>query len=228
MCGRFVLTASPHELTEQFDCPVPEGWLPRYNIAPTNRILALRSPKTGEPELSWLTWGFLASWVKTPHSSSPLINARVETVATKPFFKRAFLHRRCLIPASGFYEWKVEGRQKQPYYLYPESSRLLAFAGLWEAWESPEGETLETCALLTQEAPESLEALHHRVPIILDKSLWSTWLNPTITDATELQALLATQSPPKLNAFPVSHWVNSPQHDDETCLKPLPERPAPN
>jgi putative SOS response-associated peptidase YedK len=170
MCGRFALFASGEEVAQRFQLSETPLFDPRYNIAPTQTVPAVRAGDGGR-YLSLLRWGLIPSWSSDPKIAYKLTNARSETAASKPSFRSAFKQRRCLIPASAFYEWqKVSAKIKQPYCIRPRDGGLFAFAGLWERWNDPAGETVESCTILTTEANELMRPLHDRMPVILDSS----------------------------------------------------------
>ena len=218
MCGRFTLRASTKEIAEHFALPLLGDLQPRYNIAPTQAIAVVRN---GVPssELTLLRWGLVPSWSKDPSSGPLLINARSETVATKPAFRQAFRQRRCLIPADGFYEWRRVGRTKQPLHFSRHDGGLLAFAGLWECWHAADGSALESCTILTTQANTLVQPVHERMPVILDPRDYAIWLAPTRTQPTDLQQLLVPSPDDLLRVVPVSSYVNSPKHDDARCLE---------
>ena len=226
MCGRFTLHHTEAVLSDVFELTSGHAGAlsPRYNIAPTQPIAVVRSAETGRT-LTSLLWGLIPSWSKDQKIASRLINARSETVAEKPSFRSAFKHRRCLIPASGYYEWKkqtdaVEKSAKVPHYIAGASDEPLAFAGLWEQWRSPDGTELESCTILTTDANPFLTPIHHRMPVILqDPAQQSTWLDTT-TDATDLAELLCPHEP-ALSAYPVSTLVNKASFDNPSCIEHL-------
>jgi putative SOS response-associated peptidase YedK len=191
----------------------------RYNIAPQQPVAVVRATEKGN-ELGLLKWGLIPSWAKDPTIAYKLINARSETVAEKPSFRSAFKSRRCLIPASGYYEWeKTEGRTKQPYFIRPRDEELFSFAGLWERWHDPEGETVETCTILTTEANELMRPLHDRMPVILGETGEEMWLDSRST-VDALYSLFVPYGSAEMEAFPVSSWVSNPKHDGPRCLEP--------
>jgi putative SOS response-associated peptidase YedK len=178
MCGRFALFASGEEVAERFQLAELMLFEPRYNIAPTPSVPAVRAGDGGR-FLSLLRWGLIPSWSTDPKLAYKLINARLEMAASKPSFRTAFKQRRCLIPASAFYEWqKVSAKNKQPYCIRPRDGGLFAFAGLRERWHDPTGEVLETCTIRTTEANELMRPLHDRMPVILDAAAENLWLDP--------------------------------------------------
>jgi len=193
----------------------------RYNIAPTQPILAVRqSEDTDERELVALRWGLIPSWVKEPATMPLLINARAETAATKPAFRAALRRRRCLVPADGFYEWqRTEGR-KQPYHMRRRDGAPFAFAGLWERWEGADG-AIESCALLTTNSNELMRPIHDRMPVILDPADFELWLDPHMQDLEMLQGLLRPYPAEAMIAYPVRPVVNNARNDGPQCVLPL-------
>jgi putative SOS response-associated peptidase YedK len=167
MCGRYALHSSPEVVALAFGLPEIPAFVARYNIAPASQVLAVR-----EGGAAFLRWGLVPRWAKDPAIGAKMNNARAETVAEKPSFREAFRKRRCLIPANGFYEWKLEAGRKQPYYIHPTGGALFAFAGLWEQWND-----LQTCAVITTEANASMAAVHGRMPVIVPPAEYSTWLS---------------------------------------------------
>jgi putative SOS response-associated peptidase YedK len=171
MCGRFTLTSDTEELAKELEAIIDPGfdWKPRYNLAPSQMIPVVVLDREGKRHLTLKKWGLIPSWSKDPSIGSRMINARVESAAEKPAFKRAFLNHRCVIPADGFYEWKGEGKEKRPLRILAKSGELFVFAGLWEEWKSPSGEVIETFTILTTEAQGPIRSIHSRVPVILAK-----------------------------------------------------------
>jgi len=166
MCGRYALHASPEVVALMFGLSEVPAYQPRFNIAPTADVLII-----GRNEAAMVRWGLVPRWAKDPAIGARMNNARAETVAEKPSFRDAYRKRRCLIPASGFYEWKPESGGKQPYYIYPAKGELFAFAGLWEQWHE-----LRTCAVITTEANAKMSAIHERMPVIVPRSEYANWL----------------------------------------------------
>jgi putative SOS response-associated peptidase YedK len=179
------------QLAELLGLKVLPPLRPRYNIAPSQLVACVRTnPESKERECVELKWGLVPSWAKDPSIGNKLINARGETVAEKPAFRKAFKHQRCLVLADGFYEWKREGKTKQPYYYIRfKDQRLFAFAGLWERWENQEP-ALETFALITTGLNALMEPIHNRMPVILPESAYSSWLNPGLTNTIYLSGFL--------------------------------------
>ena len=242
MCGRFTLTDPEQDLAIQFNLPEIPDMQPRYNIAPTQPVAAVRVAQTtasgdaGSPEdgimvreLAMLHWGLIPFWAKDPKIGARMINARSETVAEKPSFRSAFRKRRCLIAADGFYEWQKVEQGKQPFYIRLHEGRPFAFAGLWEYWkeaddpEEPSGQrmSIQSCTILTTEPNELLRPLHNRMPVILHPRDYELWLDPKIQDKDRLQPILRAYPPEEMEAFPVSRLVNRPANDDPRCIEPL-------
>jgi putative SOS response-associated peptidase YedK len=219
MCGRFALLASGDELVERFQLDEAPQLHERYNIAPTQTVAAVRNGDGGR-FLSHLGWGLVPSWSKDLSIGYKLTNARSETVAEKPSFRSAFKQRRCLIPASGFYEWqKGNGRTKLPFFIRPRDSDLFSFAGLWESWNDKEGEVVASCTILTTTANEVMRPIHERMPVILDAGGDALWLDPTApTDA--LRALFVPYASERMEATPVSSWVSNARNQGPRCLEP--------
>ncbi|RMG43988.1 MAG: SOS response-associated peptidase [Acidobacteria bacterium] len=226
MCGRFVLAASPEALERLLDVPVPEEWArPRYNIAPSQPVLACRLSSAQERELVPLRWGLVPRWARDPAVGNRMINARAETAAEKPAFRAAVRARRCLVPADGFYEWSGGAGGRQPYLFRAPGGEPFAFAGLWERWRPPETDedaAIETCAILTRPADEVVGAVHPRMPVIVPPGLFERWLDPSRPGTELLAELVAAPPPLALQRVPVSRRVNDPRHDDPSCIEPLP------
>ncbi len=226
MCGRFALISDTERLAEIFGLDmaavvgIPPA-VPRYNIAPTQPVIAVRlSPETRQRELTFFRWGLIPSWAKDMSMGARLINARSETVAEKPSFRAAFKRRRCIIPADGFYEWQKRDGRKQPFYIHATDDGVLGLAGLWEVWRDPEGNSLQTCTILTTRPNELVAPLHNRMPVILEPEDYGTWLDPG--DQPELGLHLLRPYPAdRLDAYPVSTLVNSPKNDSPDCIKPV-------
>jgi putative SOS response-associated peptidase YedK len=192
---------------------------PRYNIAPTQPVAVIRQRGSAR-ELSLMRWGLIPSWAKDPAIGSRMINARAETVATKPSFRAAFKRRRCLIPADGFYEWqKRDGRTKQPFYIGLKDEQPFAFAGLWESWTAADGSEIESCTVITTAANDLLRELHDRMPVILDEDDYPRWLDPKPVSADNLQSLLHPFPSERMRFYPVNTVVNSPQNEVPQCIQ---------
>ena len=184
----------------------------RYNIPPTADVPVVRQ-NDGVRQLKLMRWGLLPSWTKDPMAMPPLFNARADTVATKPSFRSAYKKRRCIVPASGFYEWRKEGKERWPLYFQRTDERPLAFVGLWEAWGD-----VESCTIITTEANELMAPIHNRMPVILARNDYDVWLDP---DATDLGYLLATCPADELKCHPVDRIVNKVGNDGPECIVPL-------
>jgi putative SOS response-associated peptidase YedK len=221
MCGRFTLTSSAKILKEFFPLLDIAEAQPRYNIAPTQPVIAVRHlPQHAGPEVAALRWGLVPHWADDIKIGYRLINARSETAAEKPAFRKAFRDRRCLILSDGFYEWqKLEGR-KQPYYIRRRDGKPFAFAGLWENWSKGEA-PVQSCTILTTDANELMRPLHDRMPVILDPGDFDRWLDPTVNKPDEVQPLLTPCPADWLQAIPVSSHVNNPRNEDASCVTPL-------
>jgi putative SOS response-associated peptidase YedK len=223
MCGRFTQTATPAAIAQQFDVHNFPLLKPRYNIAPSQPVATIRiDSKTMTRQLVLLRWGLIPSWAKDPKIGFHCINAKAETVAKKPSFRAAFRKRRCLVVATGFYEWQVQGKTKQPMWIGLKSRQPFAFAGLWEQWKPPEGDTIESCTILTTEPNELMRPIHDRMPVVLPAEAYPQWLDPTVQDVDSLKTLLRPYPSEDLIAYPVSTLVNNPRHDVPECLEPVP------
>jgi putative SOS response-associated peptidase YedK len=219
MCGRYVLRSRAEAIAEEFDLPDVPLLEPRYNIAPTQPVAAVRiDPQGHEREFTALRWGLIPSWADDPALGNRMINARSDTVADKPAFRHAFKAKRCLIVADGFYEWmKLDGR-KQPHFIHLKDDRPFAFAGLWDRWDKG-GEPIESCTIITTDANELMAPIHDRMPVIIPKADYDLWLDPAIKDSRKLQPLLSPFDPDEMDAYPVSTLVNRPSNDVERCIE---------
>lgn len=224
MCGRYTQLRPWSELVALYRLTAvtpPLNLPPRYNIAPTQAVPIVRRPPPGDArELALVRWGLVPFWAKDLAAGAKMINARAETVADKPAFRRAFRERRCLVPADGFYEWQATGGRKQPYYLTLPEHRPFAFAGLWERWRSPaSGETIDSCTIIVCAANPQVRPVHDRMPVILEPQAFDAWLDPAAPPDV-LKALLQPYAGP-LAVQPVSSRVNSVRNDDPSCLAPV-------
>lgn len=216
MCGRFVLTLPPRELEAIFGVAGIDDFPPRYNIAPTQPIVVIapapaRAPGSNQPtRIAMLVrWGFIPGWVKDPAQFPLLINARSETAATKASFRAAMRHRRVLIPASGFYEWKREGKSRaQPYWVRPRAGGAFAFGGLMENWIEPGGSEIDTAAILTTAAIGPIAQIHDRMPVVIRPEDWSRWLDCVTNEPRDVAGCMAPVGPDFFEAIPVSDKVN--------------------
>jgi putative SOS response-associated peptidase YedK len=223
MCGRYVSKANRKDVEQEFDLALgPEQHLQvRYNIAPTQIIPVILESK-GQRIIEQLRWGLIPGWAKDETIGAKLINGRAETLAEKPSFKNAFRSRRCIIPASGFYEWQKATSPKQPFYFYLKDKPVFGFAGLYDEWLHREtGELIETCTIITTEANELLEPVHERMPVILPRELYDEWLDENERDTRKLQSLLRPYPAAEMASYPVSRSVNFAQTDSEELIKPL-------
>ncbi|HSJ55309.1 MAG TPA: SOS response-associated peptidase [Anaerolineae bacterium] len=222
MCGRFTLTDPDADLAEQFNLPEVPDVQPRYNIAPTQPVAAVRlNTRNGQREMVMLRWGLIPSWAQDPEIGARMINARAETAAEKPAFRAAFRRRRCLVVADGFYEWQKQDGVKQPMYIHLRDHKPFGFAGLWEFWKDAEGKAIETCTLLTTEPNDLIRTFHNRMPVILPPEYYESWLNPEIEDPDVLQPMLTAYPAEEMEAYPISRWVNNPDNEGPRCVEPL-------
>ena len=224
MCGRFTLLVQGEDLDEHFDVEETPSLAPRYNIAPTQPVAAVRFNRDrGRRELLHLHWGLIPFWAKDTSMAGRMINARSETVAEKPAFRAAYKYRRCLIPASGFYEWQKQNGHKQPYYIHHAEAQPLALAGLWEHWQGADGSEIESCTILTTRPNDKIRPLHNRMPVILNTQDYEVWLHSDGQNMDELQHLLRPAPEEALEAYPISTYVNNPQNEGPRCVAPLAE-----
>ena len=217
MCGRFAIKESQEKVMSDFQIQHSEVLLePRYNISPSQDIPVIVQ-QDGIRRLETRQWGLIPFWSKKP---KPMINARSETASEKPAFRQAFKKRRCLIPASGFFEWTKEDGKKQPYFIFLKDKSSMAFAGLWEEWSAPDGKIVKTCAILTVEANSFLQFIHHRMPVILKPANGMNWLDLNRTESS-LKNLLIPIDPEFMEARKVTRQVNIPSFDNPDCLERL-------
>lgn len=226
MCGRFTLILEPDAIQQELDLgQMPADLPPRYNIAPTQPVAAVRSAETRDVDL--LRWGLIPSWAKDMDIGNRLINARSETLLEKPSFRNAFARRRCLILADGFYEWYRPGGRKTgkgvpapvPYYFHLADHKPFAFAGLWETWNSPEHETIQSCTIITCAANELVGRYHERMPVVLDKNTMWQWLDEQ-AKIPALQEILSPYPAERMSAYHVAPLVNTPAVDDPQLIEP--------
>jgi putative SOS response-associated peptidase YedK len=224
MCARFTQMMTWRAVWElyQIRLPLPEEELRvRYNVAPTQLVAVVRAhPDTGEREAARLRWGLIPFWAKDVKIGQKLINARGETVADKPAFRAAFKRRRCVIPASGFFEWEAVGKKKQPHYIHREEGLPLSFAGLWEHWAPEDHEPLDTFTIVTASANAFMAELHERMPVVLEPEGVAAWLDPA-TPAPKLKALLDSRPWHGVRRDAVNPIVNSVKNDVPACIEPL-------
>ena len=225
MCGRFTAKLTWQQLHDLYEIAAPEprhdelDLKPRYNIAPTQTVPVVRLNPEGRREIAMLRWGLIPFWSKDPKIAYRMINARAETVATAPAFRAAFKKRRCLVPASGFYEWKKLDDGKQPYFIGMRDGSSFAFAGLWERWDKGEA-PVETFTIITGEPNSLVAQLYNRMPVILDPDDYDAWLNAA--DTAIPQALLQPFPAQLMTAHPVSKRVNNAKNDDAAVMEPAP------
>jgi putative SOS response-associated peptidase YedK len=246
MCGRFVTASSPALLADRFgvDDVKIDQFEPSYNVAPRELVMVVRQ-RDNRRVLSQLRWGLVPSWAKDPSIGDRMINARADGLATKSAYQRPFAKKRCLIPADGFYEWRVVGPpktpkgrpQKQPMFIHRRDGEPMAFAGLWDVWkvrdgiEPPTGTDdegwLRSCVIVTGEPNELIAPVHDRMPVLLPESAWTTWLDPDNQDVAALAKLLVPAPSEQLEMWPVSAAVNSADNKDSEVVNPVePIEPA--
>jgi putative SOS response-associated peptidase YedK len=217
MCGRF--TFQPTEAVyERFQITNRlDSLIARYNIAPGQMVpvIIANSPR----QIVLMRWGLIPHWAKDDKTAYKMINARVETLTQRPAFRGLLSHHRCLVPASGFYEWQGEGREKTPYYIYPEDQQYIAFAGLYDVWQRPDGEDLSTFTIITTEADPFMARLHNRMPVVLDRDLETAWLDPGLTQPQDVLDVLSRSTGLELDAYPVSRLVNRPSMESEVLIQ---------
>ena len=238
MCGRFALISGSINLQEAFPGFIfPAQFAPRYNIAPTQPILAL--PNDGKNKADFFVWGLIPAWAKDPSIGTRLINARAETLAEKPSFRGALKYHRCLIFADGFYEWQIQpggfvppvrhtdgtkpsvqpgSKNKVPHFIRLKTGKSFAFAGLWERWESADGSEVRSAAIITTEPNDLVSPIHNRMPVILPRHAYPQWLDPTPQQPSGLQSLLVPYPAGEMEAWQVSTLVNSPGIDRAECI----------
>jgi len=221
MCGRFTLIAPKSMLEELFSLTIMDELHPRFNIAPSQPVAAVRVLENGARELVLFRWGLTPSWSKDPSIGTQMINARSETAAEKPSFRAAMKRRRCLIPTSGFYEWAKTGAVKQPFFIHMKDQRPFALAGLWEQWCSEDGSELETCAILTTSPNKSVSEIHPRMPAIIAPKDYDAWMDPANENPRTLDYLLHPYPASEMETYPVSRHVNNPRNDDPACIEPI-------
>jgi putative SOS response-associated peptidase YedK len=221
MCGRYAITTAPEAIRQLFAYPEQPNFPPRYNVAPTQAVPIVRMTE-GKRQFALVRWGLIPAWVKDPRAFSLVINARGESVLDKPAFRNAMKRRRCLFPADGFYEWKRDGEKKQPYFVRLKSGEPLAFAGLWESWMGPNGEEMETAAIVTTTASRSISHIHDRMPVILAPEAFDFWLDPNV-DGEMAASVIAPARDALIEAYAVSSAVNRTANDSAMLIEPLRE-----
>ncbi len=221
MCGRYTLIESDEDLEAWFEAVIKEieevG--PNYNVAPTHNMPVVGQNREGQRTIQQFRWGLLPFWAKEKKVGYSMINARAESVDTKKSFKRSFERYRCLIPASGFYEWKGQKGNKTPYYIHPTHEPMFAFAGIYNVWESPEGEKIPTYSIITTDANEKMSDLHDRMPVMLLKEEWDEWLNPENHNTKALKQLLTPFPDDAIDFYQVDKAVNNVRNNSEELLE---------
>jgi putative SOS response-associated peptidase YedK len=220
MCGRYTLSATPARINTQFSVSTDPAWQPNYNVAPGTGVLIVRALPEGPERIAETAyWGFTPPWFKAGGKAPRPINARTESIASKPMFRHAFARRRCILPADGFYEWKKLDNGKQPWLIRQRDGEVFGFAGIYEPATEFTGDR-PSCAILTTEANQLMCAIHARMPLILRPGDYSRWLDPGSSKTTELEELLRPCDPDFLVAVPVSTRVNNVRNNDEGLLRP--------
>ncbi|HEX4147564.1 MAG TPA: SOS response-associated peptidase [Pirellulales bacterium] len=218
MCGRFTLKTPAGDVARLLELLSPVELDARHNIAPTQSVAAVRVLPGEGRQLAMLSWGLIPAWAEEPSIGSRLVNARAETVATKPAFREAFRRRRCLIPADGFYEWQRRGRLKVPFHIRLADGGAFVMAGLWDRWRRG-GLEIESCTIITTEANELVRPLHDRMPVILPPQAYSTWLDPSVEDRATLEHWLRPYPAEQMIATAVSSRVNMASAEGPECLE---------
>ncbi|MEI7551454.1 MAG: SOS response-associated peptidase [Verrucomicrobiota bacterium] len=227
MCTRFVLLEQHYrDLLQRLGVGTPTDHPSRYNLAPGASLAAIRTlpaleKKSACREATRLRWGLVPSWARDDRGPRP-VNARAESLATQPAFRQAVRTRRCVLPASGYYEWEHRGRHKQPWLIRRRDEQAFGLAGLWESWSAPDGTLLETCALVTTRPSASLQRIHDRMPVLLTPEQCEPWLDPQLTDPAALAPLLASAPEADLHAVEVGPYVSNSRHEGPACLEPAP------
>jgi putative SOS response-associated peptidase YedK len=217
MCGRFTFQPTEEFYRRFHIANRLDGLVARYNIAPGQMVPVIISQTPNQVVL--MRWGLIPHWAKEEKTAYKMINARVETLAQRPAFRGLLTAHRCLVPASGFFEWRAEPRDKTPYYIYPKSNQFFAFAGLYDVWTRPDGEELYTFTIITKNSDEFMAHLHDRMPVILERELEDAWLDKEITSAREVLDILEKSTGVALDAYPVSRMVNKPSVDSEDLIQ---------
>lgn len=222
MCGRFVITSAPDAIRRLFGYASTPNFPPRYNIAPTQPVPTV-AVVAGNRHFQLMRWGLIPAWAKDPAKIGLLINARAETVLEKPSFRNAMRYRRCLVPADGYYEWHRRGGRNQPLFVHPAEGGPMAFAGLAETWIGPNGEEMDTVAIVTTAASDDLAAFHPRMPAVIASDAFASWLDVIGTSTTEAMALLAPAPAGTFRWHPVSSAVNQVANDNAELIVPAAE-----
>jgi putative SOS response-associated peptidase YedK len=219
MCGRYAITSAPEAIRRLFCYDEQPNFPPRYNVAPTQPVPIVRMFE-GKRQFALVRWGLIPAWVKDPRGFSLLINARGESLDAKPAFRAALRYRRCLFPADGFYDWRREGERVRPHYVRLKTGGPMAFAGLWENWMGPNGEEMETAAIVTTRANRMLATAHPRMPVIVPPEAFDLWLDTRGVDSTTAAALIAPAPEDMLEMHEVSTAVNSAANDTPDLIEP--------
>lgn len=215
MCGRFVSKVDA-DLERHFSLTKVPFDFSSYNVAPGRNVPVVRRSESGERELVLMRWGLIPYWAKEERIGYKMINARAETVDSKPAFRQPFKRHRCLVPANGFYEWRKAQSGKTPYYIRLKDEPVMGFAGLWDIWTTPEGERIESCTIITTAANEIIKPLHDRMPLIIARDDYGVWLTANVDVASDVVAMCPSV---QLEAYPVSTRVNKPENDDPSCIE---------
>ena len=225
MCGRYASSRDARDLVDAFEVEEPPEQVlpPSWNVAPTDPVYAVLG-RGGTRSLRVLRWGLVPSWAKDAKGAARLINARSETLTSKPAFRSAYARRRCLVPADGYYEWQRDGTAKQPWFLTSRDGSPLPMAGLYEVWSRDDGERLWTCTVITTDAADELGHIHDRTPLLVPRDDWARWLDPEVEDPG--QDLLVPATPGVLDAWPVSPAVGNVRTNGPELVEPLPLAPA--
>jgi putative SOS response-associated peptidase YedK len=223
MCGRCKLSRRKQIIEEHFEAvSSEEDWNPRFNIAPTQPVAVIRqNPKEPVRHLSLMRWGLIPSWSKDSSGAARMINTRSETAATLPAFRGAMKSRRCLIPADGFYEWKRDGKTKQPFCFEINEGELFAFAGIWDRWKDPSEQWVKSCSILTTTPNAVTQAVHDRTPVILEPDSYDLWLDPGMRDTSTVSDLLKPLDARSMRCYPISTRINHVANDDAECSAPV-------
>jgi len=217
MCGRFALSIQ----TKDIEKLLPEGTVnvtlkPRYNICPSQLLVS--TINDDKRELNYLFWGLIPSFAKDNSMAMKMINSRAESLLEKPTYKHLIMRKRCVIYASGFYEWWGQGREKQPYYVKMRNDEPFTFAGLWDSWQSPDGSQIDTASIITTEPNELIQKIHHRMPVILPPEARFEWLKHSNQNISYLHKLLMPYNSAEMECYPISKRVNNPANDDEELI----------
>lgn len=221
MCSRFALTSPVEAVRSYFALNTAEPFPPRYNIAPTQPVHIVRTAPNGERELALVRWGLIPGWVKDPRAFTTLINARSETARSKPSFRGAMRHKRCLFPVTGFYEWVGPKGAKRPHLFQASGGDLFAFAGLYEDWLGADGSEMESAAILTTSANATVSPIHDRMPVVLPQAIFDDWLDCKTVDAPEAQAMMGPAPDDFLGVHEIDPAMNNPRNDGPELQEPV-------